>query len=70
MPEKTQNTSARTGELPRLERETRDRERERTSPEDAPEQKKNSGATTGVIRIITESSDKTATREADKPAGE
>jgi hypothetical protein len=70
MPEKAQNTSARTGELPRLEREDRKRDRERSSPENVPEQKVTPSATTGIIRIITESSDETASREADKPAGE
>jgi hypothetical protein len=70
MPEKTQDTSSRTGELPRLEREERKRDRERSGSETPPEPKLNSGATTGVIRIITESSDESATREADKPAGE
>lgn len=70
MPDNTQNTSARTGELRRLERESRDRDHERPSPDNVPEPKKNTGATTGVIRILTESSDQTANREADKPAGE
>ena len=69
MPEKAQDTSARTGEIPRMEREDRKQDREQSSQEIIPEQKKNSGATTGVIRIITESPDDTATREADKPAG-
>lgn len=70
MPDNTHNTSARTGELPRLERDSHERERERPSPDNLPEAKKNTGATTGVIRILTETSDQTANREADKPTGE
>lgn len=71
MPEKSQETSARTGEIPRLERLEVEPEPDTKPPESVPEVKNDTGPTTGLIRVIPETSDKTATREAaDKPAGE
>jgi hypothetical protein len=72
MSERTINHTARTGEMPTLERRQIEEPREVPLPPDTlPEERKDAGATTGIMRIKVpaEGNDQSAKGDADKPAG-
>jgi hypothetical protein len=71
MSDQTLSHTARTSEVPSLERRTAEDHATPPRPTTLPEERKDAGATTGVMRIKVpaESVDKSAKRDADKPAG-
>jgi hypothetical protein len=69
MSQRSSSLSTLTGEMPRLERPLPERREPLERPTSLPEMPATSGATTGVIPVITEGSDKTAGRDNDAPTG-
>jgi hypothetical protein len=69
MSQRSISPSTRTGEMPRLERPRPDLREALERPTTLPEMPATSGATTGVIPVVTEGSDKSAGRDNDAPTG-
>ena len=69
MSQRSPSQNTRTGEMPRLERPRPDLREPVERPYTLPEMPPSTGATTGVIPVVTEGNDKTAGRDNDAPTG-
>jgi hypothetical protein len=70
MSDKTQDFTARTGEISKLDVREAINRRESPRPDSVPEEKPDAGSTTGLIRITQEDLDEMARRkrDTDQPA--
>jgi len=69
MSQRSLSVSTRTSEMPSLEYPRPDLRDPLERPPTLPEMPATSGATTGIIPVVTEGSDKTAGRDTDAPMG-
>ena len=69
MSQRSLPVNTRTSEMPRLEYPRPDLREPLERPSTLPEMPATTGATTGIIPVITEGSDKTAGRDNDAPTG-
>ncbi len=69
MPDKSQDNQSRTGAIPRQQVQEALRLRELARPATLPEVIPDTGSTTGIMPIVTETADETAPRDTDAPKG-